>query len=146
MRGLVINGFSGTGISAFGVSSMTFAGNFIGTNLAGTAVVPNGGTGIFIEGSANTVGGTDPAARNLISGNVDGGVRMEGQITNGNTVAGNLIGTNAAGSASLGAGRVGVGAFFIANDNVIGGLSAAARNVIVGSSDAGVRVQTPSAP
>ena len=140
VRGLVLNGFSGHGIATTGVSGMTFAGNFIGTNATGTALVPNAGSGIFIDGFSNTVGGSNPAARNLISGNAAGGVLLEGQVTDGNTVAGNLIGTNAAGNAILGSGAVGVSVSNIASGNVIGGLLPGARNVFVGATFAGVRL------
>src|SRR5207247_10992511 len=55
----------------------TIAGNFIGTNAAGTAALPNGDTGVLIaQGARNNRIGTDgngvadAAERNVISGNV----------------------------------------------------------------------------
>ena len=62
----------------------------------------------MIEGSNNNViGGTDPADRNLISGNDREGLN----IRNGsaaNTVIGNYIGTSADGDAPLGNGWEGI--------------------------------------
>ena len=68
IKGLVINRFSFAGIQIFGGSNL-IQGNYIGTDVAGTAGLGNGLVGIFILGSNNTIGGTTAAARNLISGN-----------------------------------------------------------------------------
>jgi hypothetical protein len=80
------------------------AGNFIGTDLNGTASVGNG-TGItFSGGSSNRVGtggdGFDDLERNIISGNFFGGVgfRPAGDY---NVLAGNYIGLDATGMHSL---------------------------------------------
>jgi hypothetical protein len=71
--------------------------NFIGTNPAGTAALPNGegGNGAIVFGfcgtpSNCTIGGTTPDARNLISGNIGSGIGLGNG--SGNTVQGNLIG------------------------------------------------------
>jgi hypothetical protein len=75
------------------------AGNYIGTNAAGTASVFNGDNGVRVEFSQNTVGGTTPAARNVISGNRSYGVSVEsGQSS---VVQGNYIGTNADGTGDV---------------------------------------------
>lgn len=141
IRGLVINRFTGHGINGSGISGDTIEGNFIGTNAAGTAALGNGGDGIVLDQSSNnTIGGTAPAARNLIAGNSGAGVRIGGQVTFSNTVAGNLIGINAAGDAILGAGRVGIALENIANGNIIGGTVVAARNVIAGSTGHGISI------
>src|SRR5207249_4928168 len=84
--GNVIAGNAGDGvhISGDGATLILIAGNRIGTNAAGTAVVPNGhtvnntvidGFGVLIEGRPdNTVGGTAPGAGNGIAGNLSDGV------------------------------------------------------------------------
>ena len=66
----------GNGIVVREGISNTITGNFIGTNVAGTACVGNGGSGVLIGGydstadaNRNTVGGTDPADRNVITCN-----------------------------------------------------------------------------
>jgi hypothetical protein len=127
----------GVAISAGG-SGNTVKGNYIGTNAAGTAALPNGVQGVVIAAGAqnNTVGGSSAADRNVISGN-GYNVVISGVGTNGNAVKGNYIGTDAAGTAALLNGR-GVIIAGGAQNNTIGGNSAGERNVISGSNDLGV--------
>jgi hypothetical protein len=66
VRGLVINHFE-NGVYIFGGSNNTIEGNYIGTNATGTTGSGNPGTGVILRGSANTIGGTTAAARNVIS-------------------------------------------------------------------------------
>ena len=157
VQGLVIHGFNiaidieGDRTVA-GASRNVVRGNFIGTNIAGTAVstdysfsvAGNLGGGVLINsggfkpdgsrGTANNniVGGTAPAARNVISGNGSFGVQISQNIgaATGNQVQGNYIGTNAAGTAALGGGS---GIFLSSSGNTIGGTDAGARNVISGN-------------
>ena len=72
----------------------------IGTNVLGTAAIPNVGDGILIENSAttNTVGGTTTAARNILSGNTLCGIQIYGNGSSGNIIEGDYIGTDAGGS------------------------------------------------
>ncbi|MDB5385609.1 MAG: Hemolysin-type calcium-binding region, partial [Planctomycetaceae bacterium] len=116
-------------------------GNRIGTNLAGTADLGNSGTGIFLKNARqNTIGGTDPSDKNLISGNDQPGIFVSGPFSTANQIQGNLIGTNAAGTAALpnvGAGVVIDGA----PSNFVGGSDAADSNVISGNQGAGVELQ-----
>ena len=99
IRGLAINDFGNHGV--FTTSPGTaIEGNFIGTNLTGTeAADGNGSWGVYVDGTGVVVGGSGAAARNVISGNGDGGIAA----TNGadSVISGNLIGTNAAGTAAL---------------------------------------------
>jgi len=123
-----------------GTSHNTVEGNYVGTTANGTGRLWYGvtqGVGIRVDGcSQNTIGGSTAEARNVISGNDDGGVQLAG--VTGTTVAGNYIGTNATGTARLGNGD---GVFlYRANDNTIGGATAGARNVISGNST-GVRLE-----
>ena len=104
VQGLVINSFqSRSGIHVSGSTSQNnvIEGNFIGTDPTGTVARPNGGGGVFLENgpSNNTIGGTTPAARNLISGNSFIGVTVQGDT---NIVQGNLIGTDITGTLALG--------------------------------------------
>jgi CSLREA domain-containing protein len=140
VRGLVINRFNGHGIRLASAGGNTVAGNFIGTNAAGTAAQANSGlsSGVFIDSSPNNnVGGTTAAERNLISGNSDSGVRLDGQGATGNRVLGNLIGTDLSGTVALGNAGSGI-AVRGAPDNIVGGAVAAARNVISGNAAFGV--------
>src|SRR5204863_487373 len=74
-------------------------------------------------------------ARNVISDNRGAGIEISGLSTN-TTVQGNFIGTDAAGNTPLGNG---IGVFLNdAVDNTIGGMTAAARNVISGNRNVGI--------
>ncbi|MGE3270839.1 MAG: Calx-beta domain-containing protein, partial [Chloroflexota bacterium] len=84
-------------------------GNYIGTNAAGTAAVPNTANGIHIlDGYGIIIGGIDPGEGNLISGNGMDGVTIVGDYSEEIVVAGNRIGTNAAGTAAIPNARDGV--------------------------------------
>jgi len=146
IRGLVINRFSGEGISTFGdiSSGPTIAnnnrieGNFIGTDPSGTQDLGNSIDGVTIASGAfnTTVGGTSRSARNLISGNGLSGVRVSSGSA-GNQVQGNYIGTDKSGKADLGNAGSGV-LTFDASNNTIGGATAGAGNVISGNGQSGV--------
>jgi hypothetical protein len=138
VRGLVIDGFAGSGIAIESRGGDTIAGDAIGTDVTGTRALGNGQDGVVVLAPGNTIGGATFAARNLISGNgLDGVVVAEGSSSN--LIAGNYIGTNAAGTAALGnaAGVVVVNA----PGNVIGGSVTAARNLISGNHKQGVLIQ-----
>ena len=82
-------------------SLTTIQGNYIGTNVAGTAAVPNLQNGILLndESSANTIGGTVAGAANLISGNGLNGIATtdSGGTFEDNIIQSNFIGTGAGG-------------------------------------------------
>ena len=80
------------------------AGNYIGTDATGTIALANRGAGVGIGDGArlNTIGGTTPAERNVISGNNDAGVSLLHSDTMSNTIAYNYIGTTASGTSGLG--------------------------------------------
>ncbi len=79
-------------------------GNKVGTNPAGTSALGNA-TGIFVNDTGNTIGGSAPGSGNLISGNTFGGI---GVFAPQNQIAGNLIGTNATASGAVANGQDGV--------------------------------------
>ena len=135
------NGSAGINISGVGTKSNKVQHNFIGTKLNGTSAVPNN-AGIQIFGGAqkNTIGGTTASVRNVISGNNFQGVAISGSGTKSNTVAGNFIGTNKAGTAALPNTAAGVSIFLGAQSNIIGGPTAASRNVISGNLNQGVTI------
>ena len=74
------NSAYGVRIADAGTSGNRVLGNFVGTNATGTAAIPNGLSGVFIisGASGNTVGGTQPAEGNVISGNSSFGVAFFG--------------------------------------------------------------------
>jgi len=67
---------------------------------SGSPSGPSGGE--LFEVAYLVVSGTTTAARNVISGNVQIGVRISEPTASGNLVAGNLIGTDVTGFADLG--------------------------------------------
>ena len=145
IRGLVIRDFGGDGIHITADSSGNLiAGNFIGRlnadGTAGPAGTGNNFEGIFVAGANNTIGGTSAADRNVISGNGQYGIRIQGTAATGNVVVGNLIGLNGSGTASLGNNWAGVGIGDAAKNNVIGGTDAAQRNLISGNGQAGIEL------
>lgn len=138
IRGLAINRFSSNGIIATaGAGGNVITGNFIGTDPSGTANAGNS-FGISIANSSNnTIGGTTPAARNLISGNIFYGIDILG-VLSGTIVWGNLIGTDVTGKVALG-NNEGIYSNTPSDKSVtIGGITAASRNVISGNKGDGI--------
>jgi hypothetical protein len=139
-QGNVISGNGGSGILAtseiFGDNLIQ--GNKIGTSLNGKVAMGNAGDGIdLIDEFDNTIGGTTPAAANIISNNGSDGIEFFDVFASGNLVEGNYIGTNASGAA-MGNGGFGVDA--LVSNNTIGGTARGAGNVIAYNGKAGVVV------
>jgi titin len=104
-------------------------GNYIGVSATGGAFNYSNGTpvGVFIFSSTgNTVGGTTPAARNVISGHSIG-LSLNNAVST--SVQGNFIGTDASGTARLGNTTAGIDVS-LSNGTVIGGTTAGAGNLI----------------
>ena len=104
----VISANKGAGVTIFEVSNTIVESNIIGLDPTGTIARGNSGNaGIVVAGSVNTRIGTngdqnnDTAERNIISGNSQEGIQIEGSTTIGTIVAGNYIGTNSAGTAAI---------------------------------------------
>lgn len=107
------------------------AGNLIGTDATGTNALGNGVYGVVItHGSANTVGGTAPGARNVICRNEYAGVAVVYPAASNNVVQANFIGVDVTGTNGLGNGQFGVLISGVSSGNLVGGTTAAARNVI----------------
>ena len=141
IRGLmIINWFRG--IELDGPGSLV-KGNFIGTD--GTFALPNT-TGIYFSGTdlATVIGGTTPADRNLISGNLFAGVDIRSP---GLTIQGNLIGTDPTGMLLLeNTTNYGILCASITNPGAtIGGTAAGAGNVISGNAGFGISIATTTA-
>ena len=163
--GNIISGNEGYGIYIEG-SGNVIQGNTIGADATGTKALGNW-YGISISGGAdNLIGGTAVGAGNLISGNRADGISIEGDIPwvdlpyrrgvdlykrpHGNIIQGNRIGTNAAGTAPLGNWVHGVAIANGAYDNLVGGTTPGAANLISGNGLYGVaimgtQVEGPSA-
>ena len=134
------NEYAGIWMEYLGTPGNTIAGNKIGTNLTGTGAVPNNYGIITIEASNNLIGGTEPGAGNLISGNPQGGLHI-GSNSNLNSVLGNTIGTDVTGEVAIPNVVWGIFIGFGASNNAIGGSAPGAGNLISGNGSAGVHVQ-----
>ena len=133
IRGLVINRFSGTGILVQS-NGNTIAGNFIGTNAAGNVgLSATIAFGIGIDGSfRNTIGGTAPAARNVIGENSDGinlNTGSQNTVIQGNFIGLGADGTTAVGNRLHGVALRGNGGLGVQN-NLIGVRTAFAGNIL----------------
>ena len=112
----------------------TLRNNRIGCDTAGTKREPNG-VGVMIARSAcNVIEG------NTVSGNDDIGILLVGRGTGENVIRGNRIGTDSAGTKPL-HNNVGIVVKSLADDNTIGGLTPAARNVISGNREIGIYIE-----
>ena len=136
----LISGNSGTGVDIQWSASAynRVQGNFIGTDVTGTAALSNRYSGVrVLEGRYNTIGGTTTGARNVISANGGCGIRIAFAWARGNAVQGNFIGTDVTGTVALGNGA-GV-EIFNADASAIGGTTGV-RNVISGNGGYGIRI------
>ncbi len=135
----IISGHNEFGIAIqYTSTGVQVQGNYIGTDVTGNAAIANGSGVIIAAGpQGNTIGGTTPAERNVISGNVGAGVWITGPGTNANAILGNYIGSSATGTATL-ANAIGIQIDSGASNNTIG--SSAGPNVIGNSTATGIRV------
>jgi hypothetical protein len=137
--GLAINQFRiGIEISS-GATAGFVTGNYVGTDAAGAAPLPNDvGVEILSGASNNLIGGATPEDRNIISGNMSEGVLLFLNGVMGNQIEGNYIGTDVSGALPLGNGDSGVFVTDGPENNVIGGVGTG--NVIAFNQKNGVTV------
>jgi hypothetical protein len=141
VRGLVIHQFRGNGIATSKAGGATIKGNFIGTNVNGSFVIPNEKNGIALLRGNNVIGGPSPADRNIIAGNLGDGIAMliDDAANDSNQVIGNYIGTDRTGAAALPNAGNGIG-IYGSELAQIGGTGANVRNVISGNLGDGILV------
>lgn len=111
-------------------SNVTIAGNFIGVEPDGHTVSTDKLIFYPLElssGGGETIGGTTPAARNLLAGSASTVLNIEGNSTS-NLVQGNYVDLDATGT--VGIGSAGSGIVVVGGGNTIGGSAAGAGNVI----------------
>ncbi|MCF7814434.1 MAG: right-handed parallel beta-helix repeat-containing protein, partial [Candidatus Cloacimonetes bacterium] len=95
----IISANNHSGVMITGSTQNEVEGNYIGTDLNGTADLGNTFYGVVLFGGAqsNTIGGTVSGSGNVISGNNSCGVAIRQTNTNNNLIQGNYIGTTADG-------------------------------------------------
>ena len=123
-RNVLSGNLSGNAFSLLGNNNIV-QGNYIGRDVTGNAPL---GTGGSVAGTGNMIGGTAPGARNVI-----GSLEVVGS---GNLIQGNYVGTDASGKSALGGGLsvFSEPSLFLGNNNMIGGPSPGAGNVVSGGS------------
>jgi titin len=127
------------GVQSVDSQDNVVAGNLIGTDGTGTRAVGNLYGVQIVDDVHDTIGGTDPGAGNVISGNTEVGVitNTAGAGIYDILIAGNYIGTDLTGTRAVG-NAIGIS---LASDNVtVGGTTAAARNIISGNTTVGIGV------
>jgi parallel beta-helix repeat protein len=143
----VISGNAKWGIYFNNTDNSTISGNYIGTDVNGTADV-NGTTSntlqsgvVLLNGSSNnTVGGASAGTRNVLSGNNHYGFEVMNAASQNNAIIGNYIGTTATGLAALPNVNGGASLWGAGTGNVLGGLAAGTGNVISGNTGMGVLI------
>lgn len=138
--------FDGDGI-LLEASNCVVEGCFIGVDPSGIVARGNEVGGVINFGSNNRVGGTDPAQRNVISGNGAAGV-ASASVQSGNVYLNNFVGTDASGSVGLPTNLLNVAGLSLSSDGLliegvretIGGTKPEARNILSGNNGAGLRI------
>lgn len=147
IKGLVINDFGLDGIR-LAEDNITIQGSYIGTSTNGMSAESNdGGIQQGLNDTDNAqIGGTNPADRNIISGNTSCGSSPNTNSDNW-VYEGNYIGPAADGVTALGNGSsLGCGGLSIDNNSGtrIGGTSTGATNLISGNGGGGIQPDNAS--
>ncbi len=144
VRGLVINRwtsdsyhYGGHGVELYLGANNIVEGNYIGCDVTCTSQLPNHRRGVSVGASDNcTIGGTAPAARNVISGNSTG-VRITAVDT---LVQGNFFGTDPGGTLYVNfSGWTGL-EIDAGSSTTVGGGASGAGNLVTANSGVGVRL------
>jgi hypothetical protein len=141
IRGFIINRFSGNGISLVTGNGNTIAGNYIGTNSAGTATLGAMAENIQVRSANNTIGGSTTADRNIIAGGTEG-LRIYGATATSNIITNNYIGTGINGTEALGFSDDGLDIGTSAANNTIGGTSSNLANIIRNATGDGIEFRS----
>ncbi|HMP90837.1 MAG TPA: hypothetical protein PJ991_11595, partial [Kiritimatiellia bacterium] len=116
--------------------SNTVAGNYLGYIASGLSMVPQTSHAVSIDpGSWNTIGGTSPGAGNLLYGQL-AAVTIVTTNSRHNTVAGNIVNLNRLGDIATTNLQTGI-LIAQARSNLIGGVGAPSRNIILAGGNNG---------
>jgi hypothetical protein len=137
-RGNVISGnqpqnANGIGVRISGVAAVgnRVQANLIGLRADGLAGLPNGGTGVLVDGAIDTL-----VDGNLIAANPTG-IRVDGEDSSGTRITGNWIGLEASGQMTIPGGLYGI---WLRRPAEVGGADVGQGNVVAGQSVAGVYI------
>jgi parallel beta-helix repeat protein len=136
------NGVAEVYVWDFGSDFNVLTGNYIGTNLAGTAPLPNlTSAGIATGIAAYTrIGGTSPGDGNVVAN--PGGVSVDAPFGANTLVLGNHFGLNAAGTAVLdGSGGLRLQG---ATRSIVGGTTPAEANTITADGNFSLELRSPN--
>lgn len=101
----ICSGNGNQGVQLSNCTNCTVSYNYLGTNITGTAAIPNIGNGVSIDSDTSTVSNNNTISNNLISGNSNYGIRLSTSISpdaiTNCTISDNLIGTNADGTSAI---------------------------------------------
>jgi hypothetical protein len=132
----IISGNMSAGVRLNGATSVTIEGNYIGTDVNGTADLGNG-VGIEITaGSGHVIGGMAAGEGNVVSGNTTSNVSVAN--ISGATIAGNLIGPDKNGTGNGTVNGVGVVLAAGASNITVGPINTISDNTL------GVLIQNPT--
>lgn len=131
VRGLNFAGFN-SALILDGGGGHVAAGNTFGFDTSGKPIIGSNDHALALNSDENTVGGTTPAARNVIAG-AGTGLLISSSF---NTIVGNLIGTDMTGRAKA-PNETGI-YVQVGRENIIGGTTPAHRNVISGNKEHGI--------
>lgn len=137
------NGQYGVYITGSATDRTLVRNNFIGVDVTGMAALPNSLSGVRIEAASEftRIGGPDGNQGNVISGNGQYGIVIDDNQTDSNYVQGNLIGTDSTGNGAIPNTLSGVHIENGAQQNMIGGSTVGARNVISGNLEHGIELR-----
>jgi CSLREA domain-containing protein len=157
----LVAGSGNDGIELEDTSDNVVSGNYVGMTGDGLGRLPNADSGIELNGVSlrNRVGGLTAGERNLISGNNGIGVQLLGSMRadgscetpEANQVRGNYLGVNVNGTKPTSGGThgnygEGVQLSVCARNNLVGGTTPGARNVISGNRADGVELDSSGGP
>jgi hypothetical protein len=141
-----LNNFSGIRFTGAGSTLNSVKGNILGiqanggTQVAGNAQI-DGIRFLAGSGGGNTIGGLLPGEGNVISGNLYG-IFLAGTSATGNTIVGNIIGPQANGTTMVPSNAQVDGIWISGSqNNIIGGNTPGARNIISANSGEGIYME-----
>lgn len=141
-RNIIASSTFSTQAINIGGTNARILGNYIG--LAKDGLQPlnsNGGIQLVASSSGTTIGGTTASSRNVIAGQGTYNSLIVVQNSSNNIIQGNYIGTDYMGvSSNTPSPYAGISIMGSANNNLIGGTTSGASNIIAGTGGVGIAI------